>query len=229
MKIKSEIFGGVITGLYLLLIVALVYWKWDTVPGLKLNDFGDFLAGVFGPVAFLWLVLGYLQQGRELRLSSEALRIQAEELKNSVEQQIHLVSVGREQNTAQAEALNQARRQYEQSMNARFVFYQGASLVTGTYATCSFEICNVGADAFDVMLLSGLRQINFRRDFEVLREGQTATIKLKLDVFDKDCHGALHCSYKTRDGRRISFDMSLFLSAETHKLSIAPEVKVEDL
>ena len=229
MKLKSEVIGGVVTGLYLLLIAALVYWKWDTVPKLELNELGDFLAGVFGPIAFLWLILGYLQQGRELRLSSEALHLQAKELENSVVQQAHLVSVGREQITAQTEALNQAKRQYEQSMNARFVFYPGPYMVSNTQVTNTFEISNVGADAFDVMFLSGLREINFRRDFEVLREGQTVSVKLNFELFAEDCHGALHCFYKTRDGRRISFDMDLSLIADTRMATITPEVKVEDL
>lgn len=229
MKSKSEIIGGVATGLYLLLIVALVYWKWDTVPTLGLNDLGDFLAGVFGPIAFLWLILGYLQQGRELRLSSEALQLQATELKNSVEQQTHLVSVGREQITAQTEALNQTRRQYEQSMNARFIFCRGPYIATGTQAISSCEISNVGADAFDVILLSGLQEITFLKTYDVLREGQSVTIEFRCDLFAESFHGDLHCFYKTRDGRRISFDMSLSLNAETHGITISPQIKVEDL
>lgn len=52
---------------------------------LELNAKGDFLAGVFAPLAFLWLVYGYFQQGRELRL-------QVQELKNNVTQQAALVS-----------------------------------------------------------------------------------------------------------------------------------------
>jgi hypothetical protein len=66
--------------------------KFDELILLKLNEIGDFAAGVFGPLAFLWLVLGYIQQGRELKLSSEALRMQAEELKSSVAQQCEMVA-----------------------------------------------------------------------------------------------------------------------------------------
>ncbi|MEM8791855.1 MAG: hypothetical protein AAGE80_09555 [Pseudomonadota bacterium] len=36
---------------------------------LKLNEKGDFLAGVCGPVALIWLILGILMQGFELRNS----------------------------------------------------------------------------------------------------------------------------------------------------------------
>lgn len=35
---------------------------------LQLNTLGDFLAGIFSPLAFLWLVLGFYQQKRELSL-----------------------------------------------------------------------------------------------------------------------------------------------------------------
>lgn len=66
-----------------------------------LNEFGDFIAGAFAPLAFFWLVRGFYQQGKglaqnsevlkmqavELRASSEALRIQALELKNNVYEQ----------------------------------------------------------------------------------------------------------------------------------------------
>ena len=71
----------------------LVLPKLHTITDLTLNEVGDFCAGLFGPLAFLWLVLGYFQQGAELRQNNEALRLQAIELKNSVEQQRNLVEV----------------------------------------------------------------------------------------------------------------------------------------
>jgi len=65
---------------------------------MKPDEFATFLAGVFGPLAFLWLVLGFFQQGAELRHSADALWLQGQELQNSVEQQRNLVEVTREQN-----------------------------------------------------------------------------------------------------------------------------------
>ncbi|EMB3081679.1 hypothetical protein [Providencia huashanensis] len=50
------------------------------------KDFGSFLAGAFSPLAFMWLVFGYFLQKRELEQSTQALKIQAKELENSVEQ-----------------------------------------------------------------------------------------------------------------------------------------------
>lgn len=89
-------FGLVVTFLWLATMVVLFYWSSTQASQLKPNEWGDFFAGMFAPLAFLWLVLGYLQQGEELRLSSDALKLQAEELKNSVEQQRELVEVTRQ-------------------------------------------------------------------------------------------------------------------------------------
>lgn len=48
--------------------------------GSDLNEMGDYLAGAFAPVAFLWLILGYMQQGHELRNSIT-------EMQNSLDEQ----------------------------------------------------------------------------------------------------------------------------------------------
>nr|WP_010591225.1 hypothetical protein [Acinetobacter bereziniae] len=50
---------------------------------LSSNELGDFLAGSFAPLAFLFLYLGYKQQGIELKQNTKALIMQAEELKIS--------------------------------------------------------------------------------------------------------------------------------------------------
>jgi hypothetical protein len=54
------------------------------VPDLPPNAWGDWAAGTFAPLAFLWLVVGYLQQGDELRLNTEVLKLQQLELRNQV-------------------------------------------------------------------------------------------------------------------------------------------------
>jgi hypothetical protein len=53
---------------------------------LTLDQIGNYLAGWSSPLAFFWLVLGFIQQGAELRQNSEALLLQAKELQLSVEQ-----------------------------------------------------------------------------------------------------------------------------------------------
>ncbi|MEJ3575965.1 hypothetical protein WEU41_17125 [Pseudomonas fragi] len=80
-----------ITAVYIGGAVLVMGGRFEELMSLKLNEIGDLSAGIFGPVAFFWLVLGYVQQGRELKLSSQALATQAEELRASVAQQMELV------------------------------------------------------------------------------------------------------------------------------------------
>lgn len=82
---------------------AIVFLSWSLRAtfgdgvSMKYSEVGDFLAGVFAPVAFFWLVLGYRQQSRELRQNTDtlkqqerALQLQVDELRQSVEQQIEM-------------------------------------------------------------------------------------------------------------------------------------------
>jgi len=71
-----------------LCVVALLFWP--EFKEMAPNAWGDFLAGTLGPLALFWLVLGFFQQGQELKNSVEALKLQTEELRNSVEQQSSL-------------------------------------------------------------------------------------------------------------------------------------------
>lgn len=229
MKLKSEVIGGVVTGLYLLLIVALVYWKWDTVPKLELNEFGDFLAGVFGPVAFLWLILGYIQQGRELKQSSKALQLQASELKNSVEQQAQLVAVGREQIEVHAGALSQERQRYERGMNAYIIFSPIKSSISDTCVTQLFEVHNAGADVFDVQFMCKLPGHNLHGKLGVLKRDQKTSLQLNFELVDENYFEILHCFYKTHDERRIGFTMDIEISAESQRASITARIKLADL
>jgi len=101
-KIKDHlglIFISLVTILYLWLVCNLVI-NFEDVQALKLNEKGDFLAGVFSPLAFLWLVYGYLQQGQELKQNTEALRLQAIELGKNVQAQNEIVKFQQEEQEA---------------------------------------------------------------------------------------------------------------------------------
>ena len=89
-------------------IAAILFLRWGGLSDLKtmpLNELGDFLAGVFGPLMLLWLILGYIQQQKELRQNTKALELQADELKKSVEQHKELVAATREQVQADLKSL----------------------------------------------------------------------------------------------------------------------------
>lgn len=97
MSKKLGWFGGAITLVYLAILGLLVWGRLPQLFDMELNAVGDFLAGAFGPLAILWLVLGFFQQGIELRQNSEALYLQAKELQNSVTQQADLASTAKAQ------------------------------------------------------------------------------------------------------------------------------------
>ncbi|MGF0335540.1 hypothetical protein [Ectopseudomonas toyotomiensis] len=97
------IVGCAVTALWLFGLGFVVFVNLDKAIALELNAWGDFLAGGFAPLAFFWLVIGYFQQGRELRLSTSALRqqekalmLQVAELRESVKQQQALVQAAKE-------------------------------------------------------------------------------------------------------------------------------------
>lgn len=98
---KQWIFWAVIS--YLLFIVlyigAFVASEGENVL-LSANELGDFLAGSFAPLAFLFLYLGYKIQGEELKQNTKALEKQAEELANSVAEQKRLIAIHQEEKEA---------------------------------------------------------------------------------------------------------------------------------
>lgn len=65
---------------YFLILIGLLFNRYDQFLTVDINELGDFLAGAFGPVAFLWLVVGYLMQHSELKLNRISIEKQAQEL-----------------------------------------------------------------------------------------------------------------------------------------------------
>lgn len=100
-----------ISGLYLLGIYITVSYRYADFSGLKLNEIGDFLAGVFAPLALLWLIIGYFQQGDELRQNSQALLLQAEELRQAAQHAGGLLEIAKNEYQLGLEIINADRAQ----------------------------------------------------------------------------------------------------------------------
>lgn len=88
------VFGWLLTLSWILSWSVLTLLDWQVALEMKFNEWGDFFAGIFAPLAFLWLVIGYFQQGEELGQNTKALeqqekalKLQVDELRQSVEQQ----------------------------------------------------------------------------------------------------------------------------------------------
>ncbi|WP_019097770.1 hypothetical protein [Pseudomonas putida] len=125
--------GAIFTAVYLTGFTWFIFDRLPQLQTMELNSVGDFLAGAFGPIAFFWLILGFMQQGAELRLSSEALRMQADELKASVQQQTALVE-------AQKVTLENHERSLEPLLE---VEYKGSNVTAGLDADW-FQVVNRG-------------------------------------------------------------------------------------
>lgn len=145
------IYGFAITAIWLLGLVSIIYCNLEAALELDLNEWGDFLAGAFAPLAFFWLVLGYFQQGKELKLNTlaliqqeRALMLQVAELKDSVQQQRALAEAAREDIEINKEAMN---RQYSREKSAAQpiaeVKVSGRSSSQGV-STYGFQVYNVG-------------------------------------------------------------------------------------
>src|SRR3982751_3840399 len=107
-------FGAKATVSWLIVGIALMAFASNWSQSVKPNEWGDIFAGLFAPVAFLWLVLGFVQQGQELKL-------QVQELRNAVKHQGELVEVSREQVAAQLAQIQHERQQQRVAMEPRFV------------------------------------------------------------------------------------------------------------
>jgi hypothetical protein len=131
--------GALVTLVYLGSLSLLTHERWPKLLTMDLNAVGDFLAGAFGPIAIVWLVLGFIQQGEELKLNTEALKLQADELRQSVAQQRRLVELNNEEQAA--------RREYAKPKFA----VQGSQLLRNVERTLvQLDIQNHGATTTDV-------------------------------------------------------------------------------
>jgi hypothetical protein len=151
MKENRFRFGVLASILWIGIIAFIALHDPKAAMDMKPNEWGDFFAGLFAPVAFLWLVLGYLQQGEELQLSTRALHLQAEELKNSVEQQRELVEVTRQQVESEREALSLELVARREAAKPHFVIKQAGGSFSSNSARYRISISNAGNTVTDIL------------------------------------------------------------------------------
>lgn len=137
--------GAIVSLAYILTMLAWSIAEHSNLLAMKPNEFGDLLAGIFSPLAFLWLVLGYFQQGDELRASVAALELQGEELRNSVKQQKALVEVSTKQLEAEYDARRVAEATATHQAQPRFLSSVQTNRHSSKSRTYRFKIENTGA------------------------------------------------------------------------------------
>jgi hypothetical protein len=209
--------GGALTLVYLVVVIVVTWSRIGALMTMPLNEVGDFLAGAFGPVAFLWLVFGFLQQGDELRqgtealqmqggelrLSTQALKMQAEELKKSVEQQSIMAAAATQQIEAQREALQLQLDEIERGNRANFVFGYGSLSGTGKPGfpiETSIDIGCSGANAHDVRVVFDPPVGNTTSaEFELVTQQVRPKVPFKFKNASEDVTGVITLSYKGAD------------------------------
>lgn len=162
---------------YLFLMAAYSAFELPHMKAMTPDQFATFLSGAFAPLAFLWIVLGFRQQGEELQNSARALWLQGEELRNSVEQQRQLVEVSREQLESERAQQIEARKDAERSAQPQLVLVQNGGtyssglanldyLLTGARSQCSaVQIFVDGALVNGIPVLAPGAEVRFRLTF----------------------------------------------------------------
>jgi hypothetical protein len=75
---------GIFTTLGWLVLMTVIFFSKTSLGDVAFNEIGDFLSGIFSPIAFLWLILGYIQQGQELKQNTAAITQQKDEYIKSI-------------------------------------------------------------------------------------------------------------------------------------------------
>lgn len=195
-------FGIAATGLYAAGVGYYVFVSWLDFQGLPPNAVGDFLAGSFSPLAFLWLVLGFFQQGKELRLTNDALQLQAEELRNSVEQQRELVSVTREQVFADIESARLERDRRAAAMEPVFAFAKVPGQVNGDGYNFRTIVTNAGnkVTQVHVSIDNDRYRLVSGPDYPVILHAGVMDLSVVIDNFEDFSDLTVQFSYVREEG-----------------------------
>ncbi|MFT2161521.1 hypothetical protein [Pseudomonas putida] len=224
--------GAAVTLTYLVGITVLTWGRIGTLGDMPLNEVGDFLAGAFGPVAFLWLVLGFLQQGEELKQGTKALLLQATELKNSVQQQSIMAAAATQQIEAQHAALELQRSDREKSLLADFSIV--TAMMTGAGAPGRVEnvvnIRNDGNTAHNTVVRFDppIGRVGEARLGE-FKTGMVKDLRIRFEVSPDPVLGGVTVEYEDKEGhlRRDRFDYTLIDSSVAYSKIRTPVRFVE--
>jgi hypothetical protein len=185
MNKKSLTFGVLITFAWLLGIYLFSRSNGYTLPT-SLNELGDFLAGIFAPIAFFWLILGYIQQGKQLDQNTraleqqeKALQLQINEMKENVKQQKELAAIQKQQ----FDALYKAVKPIFAIRDSRFTYFSHPN-GNDFLVEVKFSLTNLGGVANAFYIRNNMKKAIFYLD--QIAEKETVEVKLNLYEIDLD-------------------------------------------
>ncbi|WP_394183391.1 hypothetical protein [Marinomonas posidonica] len=158
-KMKAGIWASLLYFITVIFILGMNLYYSPPSPPMRLNEIGDYLAGAFSPLAFLWLIIGYLMQNRELKN-------QIEEFKKTIK--ISERSLSFQEKVFKTQSLNRFQEKQPNFWNPSFGKYKNES---GEFF-CTLRIINVGAKALKIsMALENLQSIS-----DVVHEANTGDV-----------------------------------------------------
>lgn len=206
------VWGIKLTKIYFICLLAIIptaaFFNLIKLSPMSLNELGDFLAGLLGPLSIFWLVLGFFQQGSELRL-------QVTELSRSVEQQRELVSVSREtlSHEKEMQAMRERVRQVEMQPNFLIHGRSGMSREGDDgWTDYHIEVFNAGGSARFVKWELDPKPIegNFE---ESLTMDKRFYFNKDLGFRGKPQSGSLTISYTDEEGTKHRVQFEFFLQS----------------
>lgn len=182
---KRVTFWGVCASLvYIYVLAAFVKNRSEDFSALAPNAWGDFVAGAFGPLALLWLILGFFVQSRELQNSIKSLDLQTREFKDLVNQQREMVEILKEQHDFERGAFEQERHDKVQDDTPYIVIDQTSNMAYGERkeeiekVESMLAIKNIGAGAKSVQFFCK-ENIHIAPDLPiVMSRGETRVIRI---------------------------------------------------
>lgn len=199
---RLTILGLVFTFLYISVLLITSILHLDSMRQLGPSEWGNFLAGVFGPLGFLWLVLGFFQQRDELRHSAQALWLQSEELRNSVEQQRALVDATREQIDMEREAADFARDEKWRRERPLIKITCVGGRYNNVQISRKIKILNHGASCTQVVakITTNIGDSLFESSFDMLERGEAVNFDFSSERDTKFCELHVYISFLSLSG-----------------------------
>ena len=204
-----------------------------TLPNKDLNSLGDFLAGIFAPIAFFWLILGYMQQGKQLEQNTKALeqqeralQLQIDEMREGIKQQVELVQLQRQQLDEQHKMLE-----------PRFIISQSKvnSPVYGSstdpkidinhnivFLVINYTLENLGGDAFNLRITHP-KSKEILKKLSTVKASTSEEIRFELAQFQidqlnqkKELEDSLDFFYEGINGRSVKYELLIHVYQTNH-------------
>lgn len=214
-KSDLKIFAQRVTQTYFLALLILCI---ILIPILELpksyNELGDFLAGVFSPVAFFWLVIGYLMQHKELEENQKNLKQQIKEFKESVRISNENLSF---QKLIHEKSIQEKRR----SLYPILKVIEVEKSIESLSKILSIKIKNIGKEIFDIKILDKQYIKNIDSN-SVWKQFETKEINItyndsELPIFDINDHDDprypiqdLYIYFTDKENNRYKISLSVY-------------------